>query len=233
MNLGDLRTRVLENLGDDGATWAPSDAEGGDRYARIDRIINDAQQELVVLAERVDPTFNVKDVSLPITGESWTQLDVVGVLPAHQYTALPSDFRRIISLWRAKVTTGPWAEMQIVPRRQALHYGGLSITVPEVAYLRNEAGTGSTTATNRIYIVGSPTSHGWQLWYAAQVADLADEYDVCQLPTEYHHLVALGATVKALLQEHSDASYYKTTYDQAIQTMAVALPRRDGAGAPY
>ena len=235
MNLKDFRTRVLENLGDDGATWAPSDSPGGDQWDRVDRLINDAQRELAVLAERVDPTFNVKDSRLPISDEeSWTPLDVVGYLPAHSHTPLPEDFRRIVSLWRTDTGIAKkHSEVQIVPRRRALFYAE-GANGPDVAYLQNDASSGGSSPSNLIYVVGaSPASHTWNLWYAARLADLANELDECQLPEEYHHLVPMGAALRAFLQENSDAaSSYRAMYDQGVAALAVALPRRDGAGAP-
>lgn len=231
MTLDEIRKRVLDNIDDpDGSVWTNT---------RIDRLINDALQDLAVIAERVDPVFGTATGSsnLSFTGAQPVVAGAVGV-----EVELPGDFRRLISVTRT--SPSPAVQVQIVPMQHAHFYRAIDAGL--VAYIREKTtlmDQGLTTSVSNIKsasFIGFPNmTPGAATWiygvlYAAQVGTVSLPGDALPLPGEYHQLIAIGATVKALLGENSpDAASWQKQYDSGVAILTSGMPNRDGSLAEY
>lgn len=225
MKLSEIRSRVLDNLDSledsQGDLWVPD----GNDYTRLDRLINDAYHEVAVVAERADPTFGtLAPVGDGVYIIQFSLPKAVLIGRVFYEEALPEDFRRLISLIRNEVTP---RVVTMINESEAPFYA--AIDQGDVAYLRHDldGSSGGRTYVGFPNLASSGTAK-YALRYAARIPDLAGADDQSQVPDEYQHLVVLGATVRALLEENSDASGFKKLYDQGLALMSAALPRRDG-----
>lgn len=231
MTLDEVRKRILDNIDDpDGSVWTDT---------RIDRLVNDAIQDLAIIAERVDPVFGTitGSTNLSFTGDQTIDAGAAGT-----EVELPSDFRRLISATRT--LPAPAKQIQIVPMEHAHFYRGIDAGL--VAYIREK-----TTLPDRSLIttlsniksatfIGFPNlAPGEATWtygvlYAARVGTVTSPNTALPLPGEYHHLVAIGATVKALMGENSpDAAGWQKQYDSGISILTAGMPNRDGVLTEY
>ncbi len=225
MTLDQLRKQVLANVGDpQGLRWT-NDTDD----PRLDRLIDEVQQELAIVAERVDPTFE----NLSTTFSKAVEADTV-----YEFS-LPGAFRRLNAVWRTDLTVDRL--VQIVDVDRFPFYVG--VDNGDVAYLRyeddpdgsddSEGGTANkpTRLGFMLSVTDPVTTYAYTVHYAARVTSFLGSLDgeqVSALPQAFHPLIALGATVRALMQENSDASQFKTQYDQALGIMTAALPARSG-----
>lgn len=221
MTLAQIRRQVLRNIGDpDGRTWTNVRDD-----LRLDRLIEDAHQELAVYAELADPTIFIQTLELtagagpiPPAGIGFREL------------GLPSDFRRLNSVFRTDIS--PNRAVQVIDVDRAGYYGLVSRS--DVVYVRRNADVPPTTVFG---IPGeSSADETYAVHYAAQVPSLlpsdgtvGDGTQVPAIPEEYHYLIPLGASILALLQEHGDTSDFEEEYEDALAIMASALPTREGA----
>lgn len=223
MTLDQIRKQVLANLDDrSGRRWANVE---NDR--RLDRLIEDAHRALAIIAERVDPKVFVQTVKVTTSGIG---IDAIGA--GFPEEALPSDFRRLVAIIRTDVS--PSRPVQVINADRAGHYA--SINVSDVVYLRRTA-----NATPRT-VLGFPAGYGgssstetYAVHYIARVPSLlpndgsvGDGTAVPAIPVEYHRLISLGATIRALLQEHSDPGGFNKIYKRGVKLLTAALPRREG-----
>jgi len=224
MNLGEIRQRVLDNLGDDGQAWAPpGEAEP---YARLDRLINDTIDELSVLIERVDPTFSVKNAMLTLADEAGVDTGI-----GFKSTAsLPVDFRRVVSLWEHAIGIDPQQVNIVAPDRIPYYFGNGE----SIAYLRQvetdaDPNLIETASNEIIFQQRRAGALYYTLWYAARPKSMTKQADVPTIPLEFHYAIVLGSTVRALAQEDSDTRDFRKSYETAKVEMLAALPRRDGS----
>ncbi len=227
MTLDEVRKRILDNIDDpDGSVWTDT---------RIDRLVNDAIQDLAVIAERVDPVFGSLTSS---TNLSFTGAQVIAVGAAGTEVELPDDFRRVITVTRT--SPSPVKQVQVVPMEHAHFYRGIDAGL--VAYVRSQTGITSTRTTksrNSSFIgfpLLTPGAADWiyGVLYAARIATVTADDHKMPLPEEYHHLVAIAATVKALMGENSpDAAGWQKQYDSGISILTAGMPNRDGVLTEY
>lgn len=218
MDLREIWDRIKTNVGDPrGRTWTD---------VQLLPFINEAQQEVATLAERVDPSIvSTKDATLAATGAG-----------ADAEVALPLDFRRVLSFIRT--SPAPAREVTRVDVDRIGYYRGAGIG--EVAYLRHDpASTGILSKEGGRNYAGfldlaSAISYTWTLYYAARLAPFnawARPTQVPRLPEEWHHLIPLRATVLALVSSNQDARQFTGLYDNSVAAMMASLPRRDGQPA--
>ena len=216
MILSEIRSRVLDNLDSledsQGDLWVPD----GNDYARLDRLINDAYHELVLTAENLDPLLttrwpgaSVRDVTIDFEGGS-------GVLAEKE---LPSDFRRALNVHHLLLgTVSP--DILIVDFDRATDY--INVDEGRVCYIRRTSdgkwmfGVARLDTAKSIYVVA----------YIGHPDDLANASDEPQPPAEFHYLIVLGATIRALAQENSDTSGFGRLYEQGLVRALGGLLKR-------
>lgn len=216
MNLSDIRLRVLDLIGDpNGYRWAP-----GNDYARLDRAINDAQQDVSVIAERVDPSVLASTVLITVTRPA-----AIAGATGFPEEGLPSDFRRLILMLRTDVS--PSRPVQVVSVDRAAFYKNLDDA--DVVYLRRLIGT-STAVVGFASMASTGDDATYALHYAARASDLAGDPGsvTSMLPSEYHDIIVLRAAIKLLLQENADVSELRKEETKLIGAMVESLPTREG-----
>jgi len=223
MNLSEIRQRVLDNLGDDGQAWAPAGEAAP--YARIDRLVNDEIDALAILIERVDPTFMRRGTDLTLGPAGGVDIGIgnTGSSP------LPADFKRMISLWEHEVGIEPH-EVQIIEPDRVPMYFGLSQTVAFMGTAEpSPAAVAISAPRTYIHVQKVRATARYTLWYTARVRAMAEASDTPSIPLEFHYVIVLGVTLRAMNQENSEVDQYRKSYDAAKAEMLAALPARDGS----
>lgn len=227
MKLSEIRQRILENLDDvDGDVYA-----SGDDTGRIDAAIEDTLQTIAVIAEDADSTLLTTRQAL--IGETFAGgtavTPAIGQDLAKEWV-LPTDFRRLISMERMLGGEGvaPYP-VQIIDQSRLYYYRDVDNN-GDVGYIRYDASAKRSYFGFAYDNVYDASKAEYVIAYAAGIAslDYADPEDTPQLPAEYHHLIATGATVRLLMQENADHTAFQRLYEQGVQLMTSALQTRSG-----
>lgn len=217
MTLAELIARVQKNVGDpNGRVWHTD---------KLVDLINEAMLDVTVLIERVDPTFLSETESLSQAGGN-----------ADVEIDLPTDLRRVINVVRTDTSAN--RQVKLVPMNQIFMYRGVDIG--EVAYVRagiyTIAGAAITTYKEAaMSLLGfldlaTGTTYTYTLYYAKRPPEVSAVRTgwVPQIPEEFHPLLAIRTTVKALAQENKSVDAYMKLWTEGVQMMLQALPSRDG-----
>lgn len=221
MKLSEIRSRVLDNLDSledsQGDLWVPD----GNDYTRLDGLINDAYHELVLSAENLDPLLttrwpgaSVRSAVVSFTGASGFLIE----------GDLPDGFRRAVSVMHLSTSTFS-PVMLVVDFERAQDY--LNVDEERVCYVRRTFDDKWKLGISRLNLAEEETV-AYAVNYIGHPVDLGNASDEPEPPAEFHYLIVLGATVRALTQENSDARGFASLYEQGLARMLGSLPKRPG-----